>query len=671
MTVTRWIGWGLWIGISILNSGCGTSGPSKPNVIVITMDTTRADHLGCYGYQQIRTPNIDGLASEGVLFEEAFSVQPVTLPSHCSIMTGRYPFHHGVRDNTIYKLPEGESTLAETLSDEGYLTTSFIGSYILSHEFGLDQGFHFYNDEFMKPKQKGQLPVDRRASEISFLADEWMTAVADEIAQRPFFLWLHYYDPHADYDPPHPYRTAYSNPYDGEIAYLDDWLGFLFNRLKSRGLWDNTIVVLTADHGESLGEYNEMTHGMFIYRPTTHVPLIIRYPNECGGKRVKDRVSSVDIVPTVLGFLGIHHDRAFDGIDLNPVIRSSVSAPSRAIYSEVFIPRGFNWSELKGIRRDSAFYIQAPKPELYEIAPGRSEGENRYAEDRVTADGLGNELKAMMRAERTTESEHVAVNDEMAVKLQALGYLVGDSGDPETLSSGTILPDPKDMIEPFNIYQLAQSMLARGDLDDAVGLLEKVLEKDPDNPKFRVDLGKTCMELLRWDNAKEHLMRAIEIDEKNIHAHYLLGVCLINQAAVDEALNEFNRVIALEPNHYLAHFQIGMLRIQASEWDDAIRSFTECLRVRPDDAHALNNMGYIEIKGRNHSAEGIELLRKAVRTSPNNVDLLLSLGNALKQQGELAEAEKHLKHALEIIPDRADLIEELRSIRDLIAVGDS
>ena len=200
-----------------------------PNVLIITMDTTRADRIGCYGYDRILTPNIDSVAKDGVLFEEAFSVQPVTLPSHASIFTGKYPFHNGVRDNNIYRLAEDNVTLAEILMQKDYLTTAFLATYILHNRFGLQQGFNFYNDRFINPRQKGRLPVERRASEVSFLASEWLDAVKDELEKRPFFLWLHYYDPHAGYDPPHPYKTAYPDPYDGEIAYMDDWIGYFFD----------------------------------------------------------------------------------------------------------------------------------------------------------------------------------------------------------------------------------------------------------------------------------------------------------------------------------------------------------------------------------------------------------------------------------------------------------
>ncbi|MBN2715667.1 MAG: sulfatase, partial [Deltaproteobacteria bacterium] len=292
------------------------SPPLPSNILVITTDTTRADHLGCYGHKGIQTPNIDGLAREGVLFEEAFSVQPVTLPAHCSIFTGIYPFRHGVRDNNIYQLSRENETLAELLSSRGYLTTAFVASYILNHRFGLDQGFRYYNDRFVKPKQKGRLPVDRQASEVSFLATEWLREMGGELKTQPFFLWLHYYDPHADYSPPHPWNTAYGDPYDGEIAYMDDWLGYLFDELKKAGKWDNTMVVLVGDHGEGLGEHSENTHGMFIYRSTTHVPLIIRCPGRAhGGRRVTSRVSQVDILPTVMKALGHEPPKNIDGKD--------------------------------------------------------------------------------------------------------------------------------------------------------------------------------------------------------------------------------------------------------------------------------------------------------------------------------------------------------------------
>ncbi len=647
-------------------SGCRQIPDRPPNVVVITMDTTRADHLGCYGYTNIRTPRIDALAADGVLFEEAFSVQPVTLPSHCSIFTGKYPFHNGVRDNNIYKLSEQNVTLAEILGDRGYLTTAFIGSYILSNEFGLAQGFHFYNDKFVKPKQKGMLPVDRRASEISFLVDEWLTAVQDVIREDPFFLWLHYYDPHADYDPPHPYKTAYSNPYDGEIAYTDDWIGFFFDSLKSRDLWDNTLIVLTGDHGESLGEYGEMTHGMFIYRPATHVPLILHFPGHLpAGKRIANRVSSVDIMPTVLDLLEIGTDTHFDGISLSGLIRGELASSGRAVYSEAFIPKGFNWSELKGIRKDDWFFIDAPNPELYMVGANGREKENLYEKDRGTAGRMDADLQTLTASENKEIAEHVDVDEEMTKKLQALGYFVANENTLTGSLPEAPRPDPKEMIAYFNLYQRAESLIARGETEAGVELLEKVVEKDPDNPRFLVDLGSAMIDLDRYDEAKAHLEHAIDINENNQQAQFLLGSIYREQGRANDALDAFRKTIALNPKHFMALQQSGLIHIEGLRWDEAADCMQKCLELRPDDPIVLNNLGYIEIIGRERVEDGIQLIRKALEKHPDNPSLLFSLGTALKKAGKYQEAAEHLKRALEITPDKTEYQREYRAVCDL------
>lgn len=655
-------------GIFLLCSGCGTPADRRPNIVIITMDTTRADHLACYGYAKIQTPRIDSLAAEGVLFEEAFSVQPVTLPSHSSILTGKYPFHTGVRDNNIYKLSEQNTTLAEILHDNGYLTTAFIGSYILSNEFGLAQGFDFYNDKFIKPKQKGMLPVDRRASEISFLADEWLTATENVTREVPFFLWLHYYDPHADYDPPHPYKMAYANPYDGEIAYTDDWIGFFFDSLKSRGLWDNTLIILTADHGESLGEFGEMTHGMFIYRPTTHVPLIMRWPGLLPeGKRIADRVTSVDIVPTVLDLLGIPAEVPFDGTSLTDVIRGKPAERDRLIYSETFIPRGFNWSELKGVRKGDWFFIEAPNPELYKIGKNDPETDNLYGRDTQTAGGMESELLSMMSTEDRGIEEHVVVDDEMTRKLQALGYFVAEETVKTVSEKEPSRPDPKEMIHYFNLYQRATSLISQGETETGVDLMKKVVEKDPDNPRFLVDLSSAMIDLQEYEDAEKHLKRAIELNDGNQQAHYLLGSIFREQGRTQEALAAWQKVISLNPKHYMAIFQTGMIRIESREWDQAVAAFEKCLLLRSDDPMVLNNLGYIEIIGKQNMNEGIRYIRKALEKNPDNPDILFSLGTALKKTGNYREASDCLERALVIVPDEARYQQELQSILDLAA----
>ena len=634
-----------------------------PNVLIITMDTTRVDRIGCYGYDRIQTPNIDAMAREGILFEEAFSVQPVTLPSHCSIFTGTYPFHHGVRDNNIYKLADENLTMAEILKQRGYLTTAFLASYILHGRFGLYQGFSFYNDRFIQPRQKGRLPVERRASEVSFLASEWLDVIKEDLEKKPFFLWLHYYDPHAGYDPPHPYKTAYSNPYDGEIAYMDDWIGYFFDELKKKGLWENTIVVLVADHGESLGHHKEKTHGIFIYRQTTHVPLIIRYPKTLSpGTRIKERVSTVDILPTLLDLLNIKVEAKMDGVSLLSLIKGTRKQPDRAIYSEAFIPKSFNWSELKGIRKGKWFYIEAPHPELYNIDAKVEISENLIEKHPQTAADLQNRLLAMLADTDSAKVEHVVADEEMVRRLQALGYFVGGGEYAEKDEAAGPRPDPKDKVKFFNLYQRANSLIAREAYEPGALLLETIVEQDPGNHRFRMELGNAYIELERFQDAEKQFKHILSYRSQDPRLHYLLGLCYENWGKTEMALKAYREAVALNPNHFLAHFHRGLIQIKAGKWDAAERAFMEARRLKPRDPTTLNNLGYIAIKGRNDFEGGINLIRQALKRNPGNPTILGSLGSAYANAGDYEKASEHLNAALALVPDDPRFIKLLKDV---------
>ena len=635
--------------------------PSRPpNVLIITMDTTRADHIGAYGYDLIQTPNIDAMAKEGVLFEEATSVQPVTLPSHSAILTGLYPFHHGVRDNNIYELPEDVTTLAELLKAEGYLTTAFVASYILNHQFGLTQGFDFYNDRFVKPKQRGRLPVDRRASEVSFLACEWLDAVKDTIAQKPFFLWLHYYDPHADYEAPYPYRTAYPNQYDAEIAYMDDWIGYFFGCLRDRGLMDNLIVVMTADHGESLGEHKENTHGIFIYRATTHVPLILRYPQALQqGTRVKDRVSSVDIVPTLLDLLHVRNPVKMDGLSLLPVIAGKKPV-DRAIYSEAYIPRGFNWSELEGIREGDWFYIKAPHPELYRIAEEGNPDANLVEKEAEQARTMQDTLAAMTRDSR--KAERVTISDEMVERLKAIGYFVGGGENTDETAGGEHLPDPKDKIDLFNVYQRASAMIAKEAYEPGTNLLAKVIEQDSGNPRFLMEDGDALIRIGKYREAEEHLREALSIKPDDARIHYLLGECYETWGKPDQALKEYETTLSLNPKHYLANFHIGMVYVAMERWTEAREAFTKAKTLNPKDPSALNNLGFVAIRADKDFKAGIEFIQQALKLKSDSPEILGSLGSAYLNAGDYANAARYLGMALDMVPDNPVLIKDLKTV---------
>ena len=639
-----------------------------PNVVVITMDTTRADHLSCYGYQEMNTPRIDAIAQEGVLFEESYSVQPVTLPSHCSIFTGKYPFHHGVRDNNMYRLSDQNRTLAEMLTEQGYVTAAFVSSFILDRRFGLNQGFQLYNDRFLKPKQKGRLPVDRRAVEVSILASKWLETNRATLKTSPFFLWLHYYDPHADYDPPAPYKQAYpGSPYDGEIAYMDDWIGYVCDDLKRFKLWDNTILVVVGDHGESFGEYGEQTHGIFIYRPTTRVPLIIRSPRALPqGVRIKERISTVDIMPTLLDMLHCKAPEALDGRSLLPLIQGKTKGYPRIIYSEAFIPKSFNWSELKGIRRGDEFFIEAPKPELYRVRLGEQERENVIGSYPAEAEAMQSTLLALLADEDTTNAEQVAVTQDMIERLKSLGYFVGGGEDAKGEERRAQGSDPKEQIKLFTLYQRANSAAGNEQYDSAVSLFEKILEQDPDNPRFLIEAGDIAIKQKDFETAEKHLKHALAIDTKDPRPHYLLGLCYQTWEKPTLALKVYNDAIARNADHFLAHFQIGLLNIGAEKWDEAKEAFLQTKRIRPRDVSALNNLGYIAIKGEGDFKTGIDLIHQALAIAPQNPDIMASLGSAYFNVGDYQNAATHLEAALALVPDNLAFLAQLKAVYEML-----
>lgn len=597
----------------------------KINLLIITADTTRADHLACYGYKKIKTPNIDLLAKDGVLFKEAFSVQPVTLPAHSSIMTGLYPYHTGVRDNNIYKLPDKIDTIAEILSKRGYLTTAFIASFILNRRFGLDQGFKYYNDKFVKPQQEGRLPIERTAKEVSYLAVKWFDTVKESLTKQPFFLWLHYYDPHAVYKPAVPFKDAYQNPYDGEIAYMDDWIGYVIDKLKKENLYNNTIIVFAGDHGESLGEHKEKTHGMFIYRSTTHIPLIIKFPeNLYNGKVVDLRVSQTDIADTIFDILNIKNTLPIDGKTTIPLIKG-LEKEDRTVYSEAFIPRTFNWSELKGVRHENYFYIDAPKSELYNINGGAIEKENIIEKEPQVAA----ELKIVIDKQLETEdknSHKIAIDQQTEEQLKALGYFIG-SGDNNT--SKKHLKDPKDMIELFNAQQRAASHMDNGDYEAALEEYLQLTEQDPQNPRFLLDLADIYKQLHMDDKALETVLDVLIFDPENLSALLMAGSLYKKTGQLKGAEKIYTQLLLTDKNNYMALFSLSVINIKNRQWNAAKEYLEKALKIEknPD---LYNNLGLVEIKGFNNYEAGIEYIKMAVKLAKNKKPYQKSLNDALK-----------------------------------------
>lgn len=631
-----------------------------PNVLVVTMDTTRSDHLHCYGYEKIRTPVLDQLAKEGVLFEQALSVQPVTLPAHTSIFTGQYPFSHGVRDNSTYQLADSAMTMAEVFKSNGYHTAALISAFVLHRRFGLNQGFDLYNDSFIKPKQKGRLPVDRRASEVSFLAGEWLRINRAALTEKPFFLWLHYYDPHADYNPPEPYRSAYNNRYDGEIAYMDDWIGYVFDSLKLEDLWDNTIVVVIGDHGESLGEYGENTHGLFIYQPTIRVPFIIRWPKMLPqGKRISYPVCSIDLFPTLMKMVSLSGpDENFQGINLLPAICDDIPIPQRNIYRETYIPENFNWSHLAGIQGGSNLYIQAPKPELITLDPKGNQVEDVTGTEFELAGKLQDQLNRMT-GERADNRSLIALDPDTELKLQALGYFVSPDQVKPDQSKAHQRPDPKDRISTFNSYQAALGLNENGLSSQAIAIMEQLIEQETNNVRFVKDLATMYMEAGDLETAKKQLKKILEVNPDDLEAHLDLGVCMRTLGDYNEAIHEFRAALAINEANYSARFNLAFTYLKTEDINRAENEFLLCQTIMKNDVNCLNNLGYIAIRHKNDWETGINYLLQAHNLEPQNCSILLSLGNAYKNLNKLESAAEILEQGLLVIPDHEEILVEL------------
>ena len=423
--------------------------PSRLNVLLITLDTTRADHLGAYGFESISTPNIDRLAREGVLFEQAISAAPLTLPAHASLFTGRFPPGPGVRDNTGFVLDPHETTMAGILKRNGYRTGAFVGSVVLASGRGLDVGFDTYRDRFPGVEAGRALPGDlrRRASDVTAEAESWIATPGSS----PFLAWLHFYDAHQPYDPPEPYASMYGGrPYDSAITYMDAQVGRMVAFLEQRRLLDSTVVIVVGDHGESLGDHGEAGHGIFVYESVMRVPLIIRAPYEgLRGRIVDDLTRSVDVLPTLLELLG-RHSTAVDGTSLVPLMAGKIRTLNLEAYSESLYPlHAFGWSELHALRAGGFKVIAAPRPELYDLESDPFEEHNLYSERRALGERMIARLHELeRRSEASAPAERARRRDDRddpdrADRLAALGYV---SRSRDTSATPGPLPDPKDQI---------------------------------------------------------------------------------------------------------------------------------------------------------------------------------------------------------------------------------
>ena len=557
-----------------------------PSILLISVDTTRADRLGCYGYPAASTPNLDRWADEGVVFENALTPVPITLPAHASILTGLLAHHHGVRDNGLYRLPEGPDTLAGRLSGAGYDTAAVVAAAVLDRQYGLDRGFGLYDDTV----SGGRFEIaERKAAHVTDRAVSMARGLS-----RPFFLFVHYFDPHAQYDPPAPFSSRYrSSPYDGEIAYVDQQLGRLRRELASLGLLDNTIVVITSDHGESLGEHGEPTHGVFLYQSTLHVPLIMVVPGLWpAGTRVKAPVSLVDIVPTLLELTGSQTLPELDGRSLAGLVEGG---PVGVRWLPLESEYGFNaygWATLAGLTDGQRKWIGAPEPELYDLTADPGEEQNLAAahpEERDRLAGLWRDRVTEDRRSSLDRDESDPEGLERLARLSALGYVTTAAG--ASRDDGA-LPDPKQGIRSLDAINEALGLLGARRLAEAERRLTEVIESSPRNLSALVLLGSCRLLAGRPGEAVEPLKLATEIAPANADAHFNLGLAWMSIGRLGEAERAWRRSLDLNPRRPDAAANLIDLMLRSRRLGDAQAVMDEARR------HQLGGPMFDYLEGR-------------------------------------------------------------------------
>lgn len=588
------------------------------NIILFTIDTLRADHLECYGYDKVKTPHINRLANEGILFEHNIVQVPLTLPSHSSILTGTYPLYHGVRDNGGFYLDESHHTLAESLKNKGYATGAFVAAFVLDSRWGLDQGFDYYYDNFdlTKYKKVSLDSVQRRGDEVLAEVYKWI----ENQAQQKFFAWIHLYDPHTPYDPPEPYKTEYRGRqfglYDGEIAYVDQLMGEFRDFMEEKNLFEKTLIIFTGDHGESLGEHKESAHGFFIYDSDIRVPLIIRFPEgKYAGHVVSNQVKSIDIMPTVLHLLDEEMPESVQGKSLLSLIVEDEAQDERSAYSETYWPRyHYGWSELKSLRKGRYKFIDAPQPELYDILEDPGEVNNLVNIKASLGHEMKRDLLALIEEYAAEGIEDVGprkIDNDSLVKLQALGYV--GSFLSKTKEKEGKLADPKDKIELYNEIKLSQFLVTEERMDEAEIKIKDVLAKDP----------------------------------SVLEARYILGNIYSKQNKYDEAIEEFRKALEVDPDYYTALFGMAVTYKKAEMFDEAIVGFKRMIEMDPKDTKPFLHLGDIFHK-KGLLEEAKNYLKSGIAIDPESPWFHNNLGATYLKMNMFSEAEQEIQKALSI-----------------------
>jgi arylsulfatase A-like enzyme/Flp pilus assembly protein TadD len=620
------------------NNQPATEAKVRPlNVVVVTIDTLRPDHLHCYGYPNIKTPTLDRLAGSGVLFENAVAQAPLTPPSHASIFTGQYPTVHHVRSTGGFVLQSSAHPLARILHEKGWDTAAFISSAVLKKIFGFNNGFDVYDDQMPKPVKGAEFREDpeRRGGDTVDRAVAWLGSQSG----KPYFLWVHLYDPHLPYNPPGEFKDEYrKSPYDGEIAYADQQVGRLLDAVAKKDPQGNTIVAVLSDHGESLSEHGEYTHGVFLYDSTLRIAFLLSGPGIPARKRVQQQVRSIDFLPTLLSLLNTSTPLDIQGVSLIPTF-SGGSAPSEISYEETLYPKlSMGWSELRAIRTNRWKYVRAPKPELYDLAADPRETSNVIQQHPAEVQKFEAHLNNIAGSSEKVETN--LVDQRLLDQLKSLGYLSGFAPRSYDMNGQGI--DPKNRVGVLKLLYEAEESQSNISESQRTALLAQALKEDPLNPSLYYQLGGELEKTGRQDEALKLYRTALAKGIENGRLHSRIADLSLRKGNKAEAITEYEKAAQFNPSDLESQSNLGTAYLEEGKVADAERVFKWVLTADPDYPAANNGLGLVAIQKKN-ADEARKYFEKAAELDPDLVEAQMNLGLLYEMSGDRARARQHFE----------------------------
>ncbi len=630
------------------------------NVLLVTLDTTRADHIGCYGAADAYTPTLDALAQGGVVFEHAYATVPLTLPSHTSILTGLYPPENGMHLNGRGRLDEQLPNLADTLRREGYNTGAFLASVVLHAKHGLDHGFQLYDDDMAGGERQGhESHLMRNADQVVDSALSWLDGRTDD----PFFCWVHLFDPHAPYDShAEVFQDRFDDrPYDGDIAFADLHVGRLVEFLKSRSLYERTLIVVVGDHGEGLGDHLEDEHGFMLYNSTLRVPLIVSGPGFCrAGHRVETAVSQVDLFPTVLECLRIDAPGRVSGVSLRDGLLGK-PVRSRLRYAETeAVSDAFGWAPLSGVADESWKYVRTTREELFNLQDDPEEVHNLSEARPEKLEEMRQRLESLRQQMAQHAAADVHLTDADRRKLESLGYLAGESTPRIRHDDDTrTLPDVKDMIVYYKTEVDARRLIREGRIDEAIERLQNVIEASPEFIPARMTLGTALQKQGRPEEAVEVFQAAIGIDPEADAPRFELGKHFAAMGETAKAIEHYSAALERDPFDATTHFNLGSLLFAEGDVEAARAHYEAGLSEFPDSVVGQYNFSVL-LFSRGDIDAALRHARRAAELSPENPQIQFHLGRVFASAGDFNEAVTCFQRTLRLAPGFPQAEEHLR-----------